>query len=70
MEEGRPSATALGAALLRAAHVVVDDEPKILKDDFAAVFSGVESEAAVRAALEKMQANFARHASPARAHSL
>jgi methyltransferase (TIGR00027 family) len=70
MEEGRPSSTALGAALLRAAHLVVDDEPSILKDDFAAVFSGVENEAALRAALERMQANFARRASPALAHSL
>src|SRR5260221_10180709 len=69
MEEGRPSSTALGAAMLRAAHLVVDDEPKILKDDFAAVFSGVENEAALRAELERMQANFARRASPALAHS-
>jgi hypothetical protein len=69
MEEGRPSSTALGAALLRAAHLVVDDEPSILKDDFAAVFSGVENEAALRAALERMQANFIRRASPALAHS-
>ncbi len=70
MEEGRPSATARGAALLRAAHLVVDDEPSILKDDFAAVFSGVETEAALRAELERMQANFARRSSPALAHSL
>ena len=56
--------------MLRAAHLVVDAEPKILKDDFAAVFSGVEHEAAVRAALESMQANFARRASPALAQAL
>jgi methyltransferase (TIGR00027 family) len=70
MEEGRPSATARGAAILRAAHLLLDDEPKILKDDFASHFSGVENETALRAALERMQANFAQHASPEFAHSL
>jgi methyltransferase (TIGR00027 family) len=63
MEEGRPSSTARGAALLRAAHVLLDDEPKILRDDFALHFSGVENEAALRAALDTMRANFARRAS-------
>ena len=70
MEEGRPSSTALGAAMLRAAHLLLDDEPKILKDDFASVFSGVENEAALRAALERMQTNFARRTSPALAQAL
>jgi methyltransferase (TIGR00027 family) len=70
MEEGRPSSTARGAAMLRAAHLLLDDEPKILKDDFALNFSGVENETALRAALERMQANFAQHANPEFAHSL
>jgi methyltransferase (TIGR00027 family) len=56
--------------MLRAAHLLLDDEPKILKDTFAAGFSGVESEAALRAALETMQANFAQRASPEFAHAL
>jgi methyltransferase (TIGR00027 family) len=70
MEEGRPSSTAIGAAMLRAAHLLLDDEPKILKDDFALGFSGVENEAALQAALDTMRAEFARRASPDLAHSL
>jgi methyltransferase (TIGR00027 family) len=70
MEEGRPSSTAMGAAILRAAHLLLDDEPKILRDDFASHFSGVENEAALRAALDTMRANFARRVSPEFAHSL
>jgi methyltransferase (TIGR00027 family) len=56
--------------MLRAAHLLLDDEPKILRDDFALHFSGVENESALRAALETMQANFARQANPEFAHSL
>ncbi len=70
MEEGRPSSTAIGAARLRAAHLLLDDEPKILKDDFALGLSGIESEAALRAAIDRMQAEFAQRASPDLAHSL
>ena len=56
--------------MLRAAHLLRDEEPKILRDDFALGLSGVESEAALRAALERMQAEFARQANPELAHSL
>lgn len=70
MEDGRPSSTARGAAMLRAAHVLLDDEPKILKDDFARGFSGAASEAELRTALETMRAEFARRAGPELAHSL
>src|SRR3954469_12863121 len=70
MEEGQPSSTARGAAMLRAAHVLLDGEPKILTDNFALALSGVESEAALRAALETMHADFAQRATPELAHSL
>jgi len=56
--------------MLRAAHLLLDDEPKILRDDFALKFSGVESEAELRTALEAMRAEFARRASPELAHAL
>lgn len=70
MEEGRPSLTAVMAAMIRAAHLLLDDEPKILRDDLALGFSGVENEAALRAALEGMQAEIAQRTTPAFAQSL
>src|SRR5215510_4775287 len=70
MEEGRPSSTARGAAMLRAAHLLLDAEPKILTDNFALGLSGVDSEAALRVALEAMQADFAQRTNPELAYSL
>jgi methyltransferase (TIGR00027 family) len=70
MEEGRPSATAIVAAMMRAAHVLLDDEPKILRDDLALRLSGVEHEAALRGALEGLQAEITQGTTPAFAHSL
>jgi methyltransferase (TIGR00027 family) len=45
--------------MMRAAHVLLDGEPKILKDDLALGFSGIEHEAALRAALNALQAELA-----------
>ncbi|MBI3801609.1 MAG: class I SAM-dependent methyltransferase, partial [Deltaproteobacteria bacterium] len=70
MEEGRPSSTARGAAMLRAAHVLLDGEPKILTDNFAMGLSGVDSDVALQAALETMQADFAQRANPELARAL
>ena len=38
MDGSAPSATASGAAMLRAAHLLVDDEPKIFRDEWAVFF--------------------------------
>jgi methyltransferase (TIGR00027 family) len=38
VNEGEASATALGAAMLRAAHLVIDGEPKVHVDEYAALF--------------------------------
>ncbi len=38
MDGSGPSATASGAAMLRAAHLLVDDEPKIFRDEWAVFF--------------------------------
>ena len=38
MDGFTPSATASGAAMLRAAHLLVDDEPKIFRDEWAVFF--------------------------------
>ncbi|MBV8054968.1 MAG: class I SAM-dependent methyltransferase [Deltaproteobacteria bacterium] len=64
MEEGIPSATAIGCAMLRAAHLLWDDAPKILEDTLALRLSGCESEAALRAQLDRMDAEAARNTSP------
>jgi methyltransferase (TIGR00027 family) len=64
MEEGRPSATAMMAAMARAAHLVLDDDPKILQDPLALGLSGVENEAALLATLKAMQAEIARRSTP------
>ena len=43
--EGRdPSRTAVGAAMYRAAHYILDNEPKILADPFARPFAGFTSD--------------------------
>jgi methyltransferase (TIGR00027 family) len=42
MQEGKPSVTALGAAVVRALHQTLDDEPRILDDPIAARLVGPE----------------------------
>src|SRR5262245_4366058 len=70
MEEGRPSATAMIAAMARAAHLVLDDEPKILQDSLALGLSGVENEAALQATIGALQAEIARRFTPELAQAL
>lgn len=70
MEEGRPSSTALIAAMWRAAHLLWDDHPKIFQDPLALGLSGMESEAALRAALDTLQATLAQRLTPEHAHAL
>jgi methyltransferase (TIGR00027 family) len=64
MEEGRPSFTALGAAMFRAAHLLLDDPPKIFEDTFALRLCGCENEAALRVQLDQVAAEIARSTSP------
>ena len=64
MEEGRPSTTAIGAAMARAAHFLWAEDPKIFQDHLALRLSGMESEAALQAALEAIQAELARRFTP------
>lgn len=51
MEEGRVPRTAILSAMMRAAHLLIDGEPKIFSDPFAARVSGFDGEAALRASL-------------------
>lgn len=70
MEEGKPSFTAIGSAMLRAAHLLWDDSPKIFEDTFALRLSGCESEATIRAEIDRADAETARSTSPEFALSL
>ena len=53
--EAQASLTAVTAARGRAAHAILDGEPKIFCDDFALQFSGADSEASFR---EQLDATF------------
>jgi methyltransferase (TIGR00027 family) len=64
MEEGQPSLTAIGSAMMRAAHLLMDDDPKILRDELAVGLSGYESETALRAALEAWSEEVAQRFTP------
>lgn len=59
MPEARPSSTAIGAAMMRGAHLLLDECPWLLEDPLALSLSGLQDEAALRAAMARMQAEFA-----------
>jgi methyltransferase (TIGR00027 family) len=56
MEKGQASATAIGCAMIRAAHLFLDGEPKILRDELALGLSAVGSETNLRTILEQVMA--------------
>ncbi|ETW94238.1 MAG: hypothetical protein ETSY1_35785 [Candidatus Entotheonella factor] len=60
METGHPSSTAVSAARSRAAHLFLDDEPKIFNDPFALGLGGFGSEAALRTEIETRSASAVR----------
>jgi methyltransferase (TIGR00027 family) len=70
MQEGRPSATAITAAMVRAAHLAFDDAPKVFSDSLALRLSGMENVAALQATLDAMIAEVTRLSSAAFAHTL
>ncbi len=55
MEAGKHSYMAEATALLRAAHQLLDDEPKILQDPLALSLLGPDTEQRIQADLERMQ---------------
>jgi O-methyltransferase involved in polyketide biosynthesis len=59
MEEGRPSFTAIGSAMVRAKHLLWDDPPKIFEDTFALGLSGLPNEEALRERLGAALVEFA-----------
>jgi methyltransferase (TIGR00027 family) len=64
MEEGRPSATAMVAAIQRAEHLLWDDAPKIFEDPLALGLSGIGSASELLARFEAVQAEHARQSTP------
>jgi hypothetical protein len=64
VEEGTPSITAIGSAMVRAAHLLWDDAPKIFEDTFALRLCGCDSEAALRAQFDRLHAQLERSAGP------
>jgi len=64
VEEGKPSATAMLTAMVRAAHLLWDDPPKIFEDTLALQLSGCESEAVLKAQLDQLDAEVARTTNP------
>jgi methyltransferase (TIGR00027 family) len=54
MEESGPSRTAITTATLRAAHYILDAEPKILDDRFARAFAGFASDDQLLQALNEV----------------
>jgi methyltransferase (TIGR00027 family) len=59
MEEGRPSFTAVISAMMRAAHLALDGEPKIFADPLALALSGAGNEAGLKASLDNLGAAIA-----------
>lgn len=59
-----PSATAAGAALLRAAHRVFDAGPPVLDDPYALTLGGLEDVAAFRVRIGHLQADIAARSDP------
>ena len=68
MEEGKPSPTAISGAMMRAAHLLLDDDPKILQDDLAIQLSGLKDNAALQAVVDAMISKISHHADTEFAH--
>ncbi len=64
MEEGKPSTTALICAMVRAAHLLWDQPPRIFEDTLAQQLAGCGSEAALKAQIDQLDAEIARTTNP------
>ena len=69
MKAKEPSGSAIVAAITRAAHLFIDDEPKIFHDDFALGFSGMQNETTLKSNLDMFRSGMARQTSPEYASS-
>ena len=64
MEEKIPGGSATFAAMARAAHLILDDEPKILRDTLALKFSGMPDAAALVISFNKFIGNLGLRTGP------
>jgi methyltransferase (TIGR00027 family) len=64
VEEGKPSATAVMCAMVRAVHLLWDQPPKIFEDTLALQLSGCGSEAGLKAQIDQLKAEAARSTNP------
>src|SRR5882672_2015672 len=64
MDNKRPSSTAIGAAMLRAAHLLLDEEPYVLRDPLALPLTGIQGDDALRAAIDRLHRDFSQHCDP------
>jgi methyltransferase (TIGR00027 family) len=55
MDQSGPSRTAIGTAVHRAAHLLLDEDPKILVDPFARAFAGYASDAEMLQAVASLE---------------
>src|SRR4051794_3659138 len=69
MEQGRSSQTATLCAMLRAAHLVRDSQPHILRDELAAPLAGFNDTASLDGALDSFTKELANLSSEATAAS-
>jgi methyltransferase (TIGR00027 family) len=69
MEARKPSESAIAAAMIRASHLILDDNPKILQDTLAWKFSGAANKKAVITSLDSFYNGMAREMSPEFAHA-
>ena len=64
MDERKPSRTATIAAINRAAHLFLDGEPKILRDELALGLSGMPNEEEIRALLSRVESEISQQFGP------
>jgi methyltransferase (TIGR00027 family) len=64
MQEGQSSATARGAAMMRAAHLILDEDPNLFRDHLALQLSGLESQSALQASIGALQGEIAHWFTP------
>lgn len=64
MKAKEPSGSAIAAAMARAAHLILDMEPKILHDDLAMALIGIHDESILRSEYDAFYAQMARMTSP------
>lgn len=61
MGDRQPSTIGIAGAMMRAAHMLLDDEPKVLRDELALGLSGLKDNTALQEVVDGMIAKVAQH---------